>query len=205
MPSSPSACSSRAASKAGIAKILARNAEVASLTLATALHRLETKFERQGVAMQAQLAAQQEEILELKADSRGKEQRIGSIETLYAQHAKTLALLSAQNGVQQMQIDHYSQRATKSGGGLQAAFYELSNRTATEVDILVKADVAEMLTRLARCEKNATPFVQMMERRRMQEETLCRGEGLTKMLATCCPSNRKTETATAASCSRLRP
>jgi hypothetical protein len=192
----------RAASKAGIAKILARNAEVASL--ATVLHRLETKFERQGVAMQAQLAAQQEEILELKADSRGKEQRIGSIETLHAQHAKTLASLSAQNGVQQMQIDHYSQRATKSGGGLQAACYELSDRTATEVD-LVKADAAEMRTRLAQCEKNATPFVQMMERRRMQEETLCRGEGLTKMLATCCPSNRKTETATAASCSRLRP
>ena len=172
--------------------------------MATVLHRLETKFERQGVAMQAQLAAQQEEILELKADSRGKEQRIGSIETLHAQHAKTLALLSAQNGVQQMQIDHYSQRATKSGGGLQAACYELSNRTATEVD-LVKADAAEMRTRLARCEKNATPFVQMMERRRRQEETLCRGDGLTKMLATCCPSNRKTETATAASCSRLRP
>jgi hypothetical protein len=41
--------------------------------LATALHRLETKFERQGVAMQAQMQAQHEEILTLKADSRGKE------------------------------------------------------------------------------------------------------------------------------------
>jgi hypothetical protein len=52
----------------------------------------------------------------------------------------------------------------------------------------IKADAAEMRTRLAQCEGNTTPFVLIMERRRMEEETLCRGEGLTKMLSACCSS-----------------
>jgi hypothetical protein len=128
--------------QAATANQFASNAEVASLS--TALHRLETKFERQGVAMQVQLDAQQEEILALKADRRGKEQRIESIETMLVQHAKALDFLSAQDGDQQ--------------------------------------------TRISQCEENTAPFVQMMKRRRMQEETLCRAEGLAKMLATCCPS-----------------
>jgi hypothetical protein len=52
--------------------------------------------------------------------------------------------------------------------------------TATGV-ASVKADAAEMRARLDQCEASTTPFVQLMERWRMQEETLCSGEGLTKM------------------------
>ena len=106
--------------QAATANKFAKNAEVDSLV--TALHRLETKFESQGAAMQAQLDAQQADILALKADSRGKEHQIEFIEGLLAHHALKLQLLSVQNGDQQTQIDHCSQRASKSSGGLQAAF-----------------------------------------------------------------------------------
>jgi hypothetical protein len=52
----------------------------------------------------------------------------------------------------------------------------------------VKAETEERRARLDQCEASTTPFVQMMERRRVQEESLCRGAGLTAMLAACCPS-----------------
>ena len=113
------------------------------------------KFERQGVAMQAQQA----EIAALKADSRGKEQRIQLVEALLAQHAKRLESQSVQNGQQQMQINRCSHRSTKSGGGgLQAAFYKLSNRTKADVNFF-KADTAKIWARLNQCEANTVPFV----------------------------------------------
>ena len=43
-----------------------------------------------------------------------------------------------------------------------------------------EADVQRITLWLDQCEENTTPFVQMMKRRHMQEESLCRGEGLTK-------------------------
>jgi hypothetical protein len=43
--------------------------------------------------------------------------------------------------------------------------------------------------RLDQCEANIrAPFTHIMERRRMHENTLCRGAGLTTMLKACCPS-----------------
>jgi hypothetical protein len=62
--------------------------------------------------------------------------------------------------------------------GLQIALFELSNRT--------KTDGAKMQSRLEQCEVDTTPFVQMLDRRRVQEQTLCRATGLTTMLAVCC-------------------
>eukprot|EP01052_Picozoa_sp_SAG31_P024531 SAG31_NODE_2093_length_6459_cov_3.398585_3_plen_494_part_00 len=57
---------------------------------------------------------------------------------------------------------------------LQAALHEFTNKTEA---------------RLNQCEAGTHPFIGEMERRRMQdEETLCRGSGLTAMFAACCPS-----------------
>eukprot|EP01050_Picozoa_sp_SAG11_P020029 SAG11_NODE_3298_length_2539_cov_3.599590_2_plen_636_part_00 len=57
--------------------------------------------------------------------------------------------------------------------GLQAMLHEFSNKTKTRLD---------------QCEANTNPFVQEMNRRRIQEDTLCRGSGLTVMLEACCQS-----------------
>ena len=70
---------------------------------------------------------------------------------------------------------------------LRTALYRSLNKTNTDVGQL-KADVLHITLRLDQCEANTTPFVHMVERRRVQEEALCRGEGLQKMLAACCPS-----------------
>eukprot|EP01051_Picozoa_sp_SAG22_P010674 SAG22_NODE_973_length_6217_cov_52.971723_3_plen_1437_part_00 len=44
--------------------------------------------------------------------------------------------------------------------------------------------------RLDQCEADTHPFIKEMQRRRMQdEETLCRGSGLSAMFAACCPSS----------------
>jgi hypothetical protein len=66
-------------------------------------------------------------------------------------------------------------------------FGQFSNKTKTDVGLL-KADVQLATVRLDQCETDTTPFVQMTERRRVREETLCRGEGLTTMLSACCSS-----------------
>eukprot|EP01051_Picozoa_sp_SAG22_P001635 SAG22_NODE_66_length_22936_cov_626.714279_20_plen_1767_part_00 len=45
--------------------------------------------------------------------------------------------------------------------------------------------------RLDQCEADTHPFIKEMERRHLQdEETLCRGSGLTAMFAACCPSSQ---------------
>jgi hypothetical protein len=70
---------------------------------------------------------------------------------------------------------------------LRTTLYMFLSKADTDVGQL-KADVMQTTSRLDQCEANSTPFVQMMERRRVQEEVLCRGEGLRKMLAACCLS-----------------
>jgi hypothetical protein len=82
----------------------------------------------------------------------------------------------------------YCPKLGEPRAGLRAAFRARSNRAAAGV-ALIKAEAAELRARLEQCEAGTAPSVQMMARRRAhQEETLCRGEGRTKMLAACCPS-----------------
>ena len=57
--------------------------------------------------------------------------------------------------------------------GLQRALLELASSTKDG---------------LGKCEAITAPFVPMLERRRTQEDSLCRGEGMTAMLQACCPS-----------------
>eukprot|EP01051_Picozoa_sp_SAG22_P004372 SAG22_NODE_232_length_14402_cov_58.042159_2_plen_579_part_00 len=60
---------------------------------------------------------------------------------------------------------------------LQAALHEFTNKTEARLD---------------QCEAGTHPFIGEMERRRMQdedEETLCRGSGLSAMFASCCPTS----------------
>ena len=54
----------------------------------------------------------------------------------------------------------------------------------------LRAALHQLSGRVEQCESETTPFVQDMERRRLQdEETLCRGTGLTAMFIVCCPSS----------------
>eukprot|EP01051_Picozoa_sp_SAG22_P003871 SAG22_NODE_196_length_15552_cov_971.604543_3_plen_537_part_00 len=58
----------------------------------------------------------------------------------------------------------------------------------TELQNQTKKDLRNITVRLDKCEVETHPFIQEMQRRRMQiEETLCRGSGLTAMFAACCP------------------
>eukprot|EP01050_Picozoa_sp_SAG11_P016545 SAG11_NODE_2270_length_3595_cov_15.410755_1_plen_693_part_00 len=70
---------------------------------------------------------------------------------------------------------------------LQAALHEFSNKTRAEASQL-KANVQNITVRLDQCEAETAPFAAMMNRRRIQEDTLCRGSGLTAMFQACCPS-----------------
>ena len=65
---------------------------------------------------------------------------------------------------------------------LQDGLDDLSNKT--------KAEVLQQVTlRLDQREADTNPFAEMMERRRVQEATLCQGAGLTTMLTACCPGD----------------
>ncbi|MDA8639361.1 hypothetical protein N9L31_00160 [bacterium] len=67
---------------------------------------------------------------------------------------------------------------------VQSALYQFSNKTNT--------DYTSITVRLDQCEANTSPFIQEMNRRRIQEDTLCRGSGLTAMFQACCPSGSLT-------------
>eukprot|EP01050_Picozoa_sp_SAG11_P011744 SAG11_NODE_1266_length_5342_cov_4.156369_3_plen_663_part_00 len=56
--------------------------------------------------------------------------------------------------------------------------------TVTDLQNQAKTNSA----RLDQCEADTHPFIQEMNRRRIQEDTLCRGSGLTAMFQACCPS-----------------
>ena len=72
--------------------------------------------------------------------------------------------------------------------GLQMALHNIFNKTTTDM-VLLKGDVWKITVRLDQCEAETTPFIKLMERRRTQdEETLCRGSGLTAMFGACCPN-----------------
>ena len=71
---------------------------------------------------------------------------------------------------------------------LQTALHNILNKTTSDM-VLPKGDVRNITVRLDQCEAETTPFIQSMERRRTQdEETLCRGSGLTAMFGSCCPN-----------------
>eukprot|EP01051_Picozoa_sp_SAG22_P023261 SAG22_NODE_5926_length_929_cov_22.368675_1_plen_285_part_10 len=57
-----------------------------------------------------------------------------------------------------------------------------------QIEVTELQNQAKNITvRLDKCEVETHPFIQEMQRRRMQnEETLCRGSGLTAMFAACC-------------------
>eukprot|EP01050_Picozoa_sp_SAG11_P041646 SAG11_NODE_18774_length_481_cov_2.130890_1_plen_113_part_01 len=63
---------------------------------------------------------------------------------------------------------------------VRSALYRFSNKTNT--------DYTSITVRLDQCEADTNPFIQEMNRRRMQEDALCRRSGLTVMLEACCPS-----------------
>ena len=64
--------------------------------------------------------------------------------------------------------------------------YGLLNKTT----VLLRAGFQKVTLRLDKCETETTPFVQQIERRRMQDmEALCRGSGMTAMLVACCSSH----------------
>eukprot|EP01052_Picozoa_sp_SAG31_P015179 SAG31_NODE_968_length_10678_cov_4.493619_3_plen_625_part_00 len=66
----------------------------------------------------------------------------------------------------------------KENAALWIKVTELQNQTETNS------------ARLDQCEIDTHPFIKEMERRRMQdEETLCRGSGLSAMFAACCPTS----------------
>eukprot|EP01051_Picozoa_sp_SAG22_P013805 SAG22_NODE_1591_length_4047_cov_653.834093_4_plen_212_part_01 len=66
----------------------------------------------------------------------------------------------------------------KENAALWIKVTELQNQTETNS------------ARLDQCEIDTHPFIKEVERRRMQdEETLCRGSGLSAMFAACCPSS----------------
>eukprot|EP01052_Picozoa_sp_SAG31_P007759 SAG31_NODE_374_length_16577_cov_9.902173_12_plen_1507_part_00 len=56
--------------------------------------------------------------------------------------------------------------------------------TVTDLQYQAKTNSA----RLDQCEAHTHPFIQEMNRRRIQEDTPCRGSGLTAMFQVCCPS-----------------
>eukprot|EP01051_Picozoa_sp_SAG22_P005580 SAG22_NODE_336_length_12071_cov_10.875125_1_plen_737_part_00 len=56
--------------------------------------------------------------------------------------------------------------------------------TVTDLQNQAKTNSA----RLDQCEADTHPFIQETNRRRIQEDTLCRGSGLTAMFQACCPS-----------------
>jgi hypothetical protein len=161
---------------------VAGDVDIASL--ATALQGFETKFERQGLAMQAQLDAQhtkfdwqgsamqaqldaqQTDIFALKADNRGKEQRIQWAQALLAQHVKRLESLLAQNKDQQAQIDRCS--------------------TGEEPNN-VEPESGQRRSQLG---------AEQMSRRRsqQQEAAVCGPEALENMLAVCCRTRQGTAT-----------
>eukprot|EP01050_Picozoa_sp_SAG11_P016529 SAG11_NODE_2265_length_3604_cov_1.956646_2_plen_673_part_00 len=62
---------------------------------------------------------------------------------------------------------------------VRSALYRFSNKTNT--------DYTNITVRLDQCEAETAPFAAMMDRRRAQEDTLCRGSGLTAMFEACCP------------------
>eukprot|EP01050_Picozoa_sp_SAG11_P002928 SAG11_NODE_156_length_14147_cov_10.367597_3_plen_1881_part_00 len=65
--------------------------------------------------------------------------------------------------------------------------------TLLELASRMKGDVQNISSRLDQCEADTHPFIQEIQasqRRRLQdEETLCRGSGLSAMFAACCPSS----------------
>eukprot|EP01052_Picozoa_sp_SAG31_P020340 SAG31_NODE_1524_length_8006_cov_11.768812_3_plen_703_part_00 len=63
---------------------------------------------------------------------------------------------------------------------VRSALYRFSNKT--------NIDYTNITVRLDQCEAETAPFAAMMNRRRIQEDTLCRGSGLTAMFQACCPS-----------------
>eukprot|EP01052_Picozoa_sp_SAG31_P057423 SAG31_NODE_16987_length_687_cov_1.540816_1_plen_211_part_01 len=84
--------------------------------------------------------------------------------------------------------------------GLQAMLHEfgqLTNKTRADMERVMiqvnmtdkrtKVDAQKMTARLDQCEIATHPFIHEMNRRRIQEDTLCRGSGLTTMFEACCP------------------
>eukprot|EP01043_Picozoa_sp_COSAG02_P057198 COSAG02_NODE_6903_length_3297_cov_18.176986_2_plen_719_part_00 len=81
--------------------------------------------------------------------------------------------------------------------GLQAMLHEFANKTRADMERVMiqvnmtdkrtKVDAQKMTARLDQCETATHPFIQEMNRRRIQEDTLCRGSGLITMLEACCP------------------
>eukprot|EP01051_Picozoa_sp_SAG22_P013465 SAG22_NODE_1511_length_4257_cov_10.774651_2_plen_792_part_00 len=66
----------------------------------------------------------------------------------------------------------------------------LKSRAAAleSIDVQITAAVQTISGRLEQCEAETAPFIEEMERRRVQsEETLCHGSGLPAMFAACCP------------------
>eukprot|EP01052_Picozoa_sp_SAG31_P003088 SAG31_NODE_115_length_24128_cov_47.693912_11_plen_1303_part_00 len=70
--------------------------------------------------------------------------------------------------------EHENQLLAGQVVGLQAMLHEFSNQTKARLD---------------QCETATHPFIQEMNRRRIQEDTLCRGSGLAAMFQACCPSS----------------
>eukprot|EP01052_Picozoa_sp_SAG31_P027006 SAG31_NODE_2491_length_5612_cov_23.752766_3_plen_696_part_00 len=73
---------------------------------------------------------------------------------------------------------------------------ELTNETRADMDRMmthVNKTEHTMNVRLDQCEEGSDQFVQIMKRRRIQEDVFCRESGLAAMLQECCPSAASVE------------